>query len=767
MKHTYHLDYETSSPEDIKKTGAFKYAEHPDAEILILAIARDDEPVRMWAYGDHPLDNAAITMLQEAIDSGSPIWAHNAQFEFAVSKSMMFRQLGIHPPSNEQWHCTAALCRLAAIPSSLAGAGDFLEIDMPKDKDGMRLINKFCVPQKPTKRNGMVTRIMPDDDREDFAKFVDYCRRDVEAERQIHKALLFVDQPTPGQAPWQADLRMNDRGIPVNREALTHASALVEEYLENLLPIFRKQTAEPLTENSGFVVLPTTGQRKIPKVVSLEYGFKPSQGEVMKTWLKDRGFTGDDLTADTVDLWLAEPLASKLTPKALIALGTYSLVGSAAIKKINAMLAMGCADGFVRGALMIYGAERSHRWTGKGIQPQNFARPVIGFTELAYECICKGASIKELESLFGDLFPILISCIRHFIQPHDGKELLQADYSAIEARVAPWLVEEEKTLELFRKDEPIYELMAGKIFGKPTEDVTKDERFLGKQAILGCTYNMGRPKFRGTCESYKFSPSESMVVAYLPRHQKFVGAAYAKVKNQIARKFEKKGMAVPAKYDNKEFYIRKTCTENNWPNINPQTLAEWQHFAFDDLADRAVSTWRAENPIIVASWRKLDDAAKAAILDPGTEHAVGKIVMRVVTRQDYTALSLKLPSGHFLFYPNASVVKNEKRGWGTQIRFWGVIPNTGGKWGWCFTYGGKLLENATQATAGDVMRAGMLSAEVKGYHPSFLVHDEMLAIKDHPDQSHEELCRCLCDMPPWADGLPLAAEGATIPFYKK
>jgi DNA polymerase len=133
---------------------------------------------------------------------------------------------------------------------------------------------------------------------------------------------------------------------------------------------------------------------------------------------------------------------------------------------------------------------------------------------------------------------------------------------------------------------------------------------------------------------------------------------------------------------------------------------------------------------------------------------------------NFMALCICLPSGHLIIYPKVEIVTHSAKFWTSQIRFWGVMPNTGGKWGWCYTYGGKLLENATQATAGDIMREGMLAAEKAGYQPFMLVHDEILCCQLH-GQTHEELCKLLCTMTSWADGLPLAAEGATIPHYKK
>jgi DNA polymerase bacteriophage-type len=716
MSDIYYLDFETYSGADIKKVGAFRYASDPSTEIIIMAIARNDEEPRVWSVLNGGW-NEAYDLLEDAIEYGAQIYAHNAQFEHAVCKYLLTKTFGIRPPAIQQWRCTAAMCRLAAIPSSLAGAGEFLGIDMPKDKEGKRLIQKFSVPRKPTK-NDKRTRVMPEDDPEDFQKFVDYCARDVVAEQQVYQKLQGTF-PLDGWAlkSFQADLAMNTRGIPVNRKALLYASTLMDEFLARMVPLFRDQVAEYATT----IFLPATTTRKGTKEVDISKGFNPTQREVFMQWLTLEDFTGTDLTADTVEDWLANP--RDLTERGQKALHTYSLIASAAVKKVPAMLNMACADGYVRGALMVFGAERTHRWTGKGMQPQNFARPRIKFTELAYDMICQGCSLDEIEDICGNFFDVLVSVIRHFIQPHDG-DCLQADYSAIEARVAPWLVGEEATLQLFRDEVPLYEIMATRIFGGDVKDITQDQRFIGKQAVLGCSYNMGAPKFRGTCEGYGFTPSPEMV-------EKF--------------------------------------RSGTWHRGIRLTWEERVNATYDDLADRAVTAWREANPIIVASWRQLDDAAKGAINSPGAVYKVGKLALKFFSKMPWVggALIIKLPSGHKLVYPKARVVPNKSRGWGTVIEFWGVIPNSGGQWGWCSTYGGKCLENCTQATAGDVMRHGMECAEGAGYQAFMLVHDEILTLMSNPQQTHEELCNLLCRLAPWMDGLPLAAEGGRLPFYKK
>ncbi len=766
MSDVYHLDYETYSPQPLggkNSVGAFRYASDPTTEILVIAIAKNDETPLTWDALNGGAE--ALWMLEEAVKSGSTIYAHNAQFEHAISTYHLITDgFNIEAPKVEQWGCTAAMCRLAAIPSSLEKAGEFLGIDTPKDREGTRLINIFSVPRKATAKDPR-TRIMPADEPEEFQKFVDYCARDVVAEQQVYNKLK-DDFPLTGWAldSFRADLRMNSSGIPVNLKALNHANNLMEEFLAKMIPIFRSQVAA-----DEIHVLPITKSRKKENPVSNMDGFNPTQGERMKIWLGLRGWTGEDLQADTVADWLENP--RNLTAEARVALHTYSMISSAAVKKIPAMIKMACEDGYVRGALMVFGAERTHRWTGKGMQPQNFARPRIDFTELAYDMICQECSLEEIESIFGNFFDVLVSVIRHFIQPHAG-DCLQADYSSIEARVAPWLVGEQATLDLFEAGEPLYELMASIIFGIPVDEVTIAQRFIGKQAVLGCSYNMGRPKFRGTCESYGFAPSQEMVDEYKTRHQQVVAPMFARFKADTVDKLARKGHAIPNQYS--DMWEMEFIKQQGWDavGITPDTLmepatdAQWLHLTYDDLADRAVTAWRLANPKVVASWKGIEAAAKEAITKPRTITRYGKLAFCYKKVAGFNALLIKLPSGHKLVYPRAKVVPNTKNGWGSTIEFWGVIPNSGGKWGWCSTYGGKLLENCTQATAGDVMRHGMSCAEREGYPAFMLVHDEILTLMK-TGQTSDRLCELLCELADWMEGLPLEAEGGRLQFYKK
>ena len=510
------------------------------------------------------------------------------------------------------------------------------------------------------------------------------------------------------------DAEMNARGVPVNVDALDRTDKLVDELNECLTQEFQGIT-----------------------------GLKPTQGVRFLQWVKDRGYPGANLQASTVDNVLSNnPELIGMTPDAIKALKLKTLVGFAALKKIPTMLAAANRDGRVRGALLWAGAERTHRWAGRTIQPQNFKRPEIKDTEALYDLLCStDLEIEDLQSLYGNPLLAIASCIRHFIQPKDGRMFYDADYSAIEARIAPWLCGSEEKLQLFRDKAPIYERMGAKIFNKTIDEVvanakTENWRFVGKQAELGCTYNMGGDKFRSSCLNF--------------------------------------GQDVDQK-----------------------------------TANLAVQTWRTDsaNVPIVDAWRTLNVAAVSAIKNPGERYQGTPKVSFRYQSVGFPALVAKMPSGHCLIYPKAKLVPvwsifnkgevkkfytkreaeklqmeleyevrkaNEKLPYaerrsapnvnaGEEIQFWG---KANGRWCWQSTYGGKLLENLTQATAGDIMAHGALRAAERGYNIFMLVHDQALA-ETFEGGSIDEFCDALCTLPDWAEGLPLEAEGEIAPFYRK
>ena len=596
------------------------------------------------------------------------------------------------------------MARRAAIPHSLGECAKFLGLPVEKDTEGKRLIKKFSMLQRVTKKQPQA-RIYPQDDPEDFNKFVDYCVQDVIVEREIHKKLKKFELKGETLEGFLFDAGMNHRGVPVNVNALEIVNDLVDELDEKLVNQFREIV-----------------------------GLNPTQRDKVLTWMRERGFPSKNMQATTVETVLEKtPESIGMDPVAHEALRIKSLVGFAALKKIPTILAAANTDGRVRGALMWSGAIRTHRWAGRIIQPQNFKRPVIKDNMQFYSTLCEGwLTIEEIELMYDNPLLAIASCIRHFIQPHDFTQFLNADYAAIEARIVCWLCGQEDTLEAFRRGEDLYKLMASKIFNKSVEEVDSEDRFVGKQTILGAGYNMGSKKFQSTCAGYG-------------------------------------------------------------QEIDKPT------------AELAIKTFRSVNSKISGAWKTIDQAAKDAVACPGKKfHGTDKISFCYSKEPGFPALIMRLPSGHCLIYPQAKLVdtwnvwhegemkkfytqfkadeylrikrldreREDDEGnilppveWsrGTEVQFWG---NVQGRWCWVSTYGGNLLENACQAVAGDIMTHGILTARDRGFDTFMLVHDECLC-EWHEGQTVEDLCDALCELPDWAHGLPLKAEGDLIPFYKK
>ena len=83
-----------------------------------------------------------------------------------------------------------------------------------------------------------------------------------------------------------------------------------------------------------------------------------------------------------------------------------------------------------------------------------------------------------------------------------GYMMIDSDSSQIEARTLAWLAEQNDLVEAFDRGEDVYKIMASAIYGKDIEDITKDERFVGKTTILGCGYGMGAAKFQAQLKNF-------------------------------------------------------------------------------------------------------------------------------------------------------------------------------------------------------------------------------------------------------------------------
>lgn len=454
---TLSIDVETYSSIDIKTSGAYKYCESPDFEILLFAYAFNDEPVQIVDFTQH--EALPQRVIDELYDPDVIKTAFNANFERSAIK---FGVSSLPCPPG-QWECTMVKALTLGLPSSLDMVGKALKIeeDKQKMKEGKALIQYFCKPCKPTKTNGKRTRNLPKHDMEKWELFKEYCKRDVEVEREIRNLLNRYETKVEEQRLWQLDQHINDRGIGTDLILIKQAIECDTNYTERLT-----KAAIKLTE--------------------LENPNSPTQ---IKKWIGERlGREVKSLTKTSIPGLIEE--AKDLNKSEVIKmLELRQLMAKTSIKKYDTMQNARCKDGRVRGLLQFYGANRTGRWAGRLVQVQNLPQNHLSDLNNARNFVKEG-KFDEVEFLFDSVPDTLSQLIRTAFIPREGNRFIVSDFSAIEARVIAWFAGEQWRLDVFSTHGKIYEASASQMFKVPIESIKKGSelRQKGKIAELALGY---------------------------------------------------------------------------------------------------------------------------------------------------------------------------------------------------------------------------------------------------------------------------------------
>lgn len=450
------LDTETYSTTDLKGSGLFRYMEDPEFQVLLLPFAWDDEPVRVLDMFD-PADRAELPAILAGLrDPGVVKVAHNSPFE----RSAYLREFGFYQPP-EEWVDTMILCAYNGLPLSLEAAGAALRLPVQKRKDGKALINYFCKPCKPTKRNGGRTRNLPHHDPEKWERFKLYARDDVEVERLIYKRFARFPVTDFERRIWALDARINERGVMVDLELASAAVAVDEVYKAECMAEMRRLAG---LENPGSVVQ-------------------------LKGWLETRGLFTDSLDKEAVEGLLSEAI----DPTTVRVLLLRQLLGKTSTKKYSAMLAgASSVDSRIRGITQYYGASRTGRWAGRMVQLQNLPQNHLAAIGSVRELL-RARDLETLELIYGDVSDVLKQLIRTALIAKPGHTFLVADFSAIEARVIAYMAGEQWRLDVFAAGGDIYCSSASQMFHVPVEKhgVNGHLRQKGKVAELACGYGGG------------------------------------------------------------------------------------------------------------------------------------------------------------------------------------------------------------------------------------------------------------------------------------
>ena len=452
MKHLS-VDLETYSENDIK-LGIPKYVECPNFKILLFAYA--------WDFGDVYVVDLARgekvppEVIDALTDPNVTKHAFNAAFELHC-----LHRSGILTPY-KQWSCTQLHGLYLGYPRSLDGIGKALGLpqDKKKSASGTALIRHFCVPCKPSKRNGGRTRNLPEHDPEKWAAFKRYNAQDVVTEMEVCRRLAAFPLPASLQAEWVTDQKINRHGVLLDMELVRGALAIDAADRQHLM-----QEAAAITGLDN-----------------------PNSRDQLLRWLNENtNVEMEKLTKESVAeaLAVADDTAAKV-------LDIRKRLSKTSVKKYEMMNAAAGNDDRVRGVLQFYGANRTGRWAGRLIQGQNLPRNYIRNLDLARDLVRRGDR-EAVALLFGSVGDTLSQLIRTAIVAPKGKLLCVSDFSAIEARVLAWLAGEKWVLEAFDRGEDIYCATASSMFHVPVEKhgANSHLRQKGKIAVLASGYQGG------------------------------------------------------------------------------------------------------------------------------------------------------------------------------------------------------------------------------------------------------------------------------------
>nr|DAU88567.1 MAG TPA: DNA polymerase I [Caudoviricetes sp.] len=658
------VDVETYSSVNLADCGAYKYAESEDFEVLLFGYSVDfGEPeVIDLACGE----NIPMEIVMMLFDPTVRKHAFNAAFEW-ITLSRYFKLTRKEQLAwARQWHCTMIHAYYLGYAGNLDMVGK--AVGLPEDKQklatGKALIRYFSCPVKATKTNGGRTRNLPHHDPEKWKLYKEYNRMDVVAETNIYMKLRGIPVPDFVWDQWFTDLKINSRGVYVDTDLVYGALAIDEDVRKDQMAEFKQLT--------GLA--------------------NPASNTQLLSWVTQHGVDMPNMQKATV----ADTLKKDDLPEEVReALELKKEVSKTSIKKYNKILDYLCKDDRIRGLLQFYGASTTGRYAGRGVQLQNLPRTYLKDIDTA-RALVKQHNSTGMEMLYDSVSDTLSQLIRTAFIPSPGNVLLDADFSAIEARVIGWLAGEEWVLEEFRGAGKIYEATASQMFGVPKEQIKKGTelyklRQQGKVAQLACSYGGG--------------------VAAL-------------------------------------------------------TAMDFNHEIPDDMKPGLVKQWRAANPHIVAFWSKLERACIDTIKS-GTSHTInGRIRSHLVSSGGITYLQLELPNKRSIYYCEPHMTVN--RFGNESIGFYGKNQVTG-KWEKQETYSGKIAENCTQSVARDLLAESIERLEANGFEILFHIHDEVVI--DYgggdADEALEKVYALMSEVPKWAKGLPMAADGWVGAYFKK
>lgn len=778
MKSLYlFADFETFGLVDLKEVGLDNYAKHPSTGVSMCGWSVDaEEDVSAWLPHIGPIPPRLVDLLN---DPTVTIISWNAQFEHAIFKYVLKMDIPI-----ERFRDPIMLAHNLSLPGKLADVAEILRMANLKDERGEELVQMFSLPVSKGGEETLFGISPPlfrthESHPREFEEFINYCKQDVRAERDLWFRMIRVPFPEHEWRGWMLDHKINTFGIPGRRDLAEKGWRLVQRFMDERRKLLKEKTG---LEN-------------------------PNSDVQMKGWVTERGYPWNSMRSPTVLAEIANP-NSPITPECREVLKLRASARKSSYTKIERFLNLLSSDDRLRYQFRYMGAARTGRWASGGgedpsMQVQNLARgakAVKKRLEFALDLLDK-EDYDGIVHEFTDtknpkdsitVVEFVITLLRSLFQAKPGKVFHVADKNAIENRVLGWVAGCKPILDVFRtcdkcgfvvdnltgaflcskcgckKSRDPYLAFGTYLYNKTYEEMrathaagNEDERQNSKPPVLGGGYGLGGGELffneygdevRGGLWGYALSVC---------------------------------GVDMPKELAHKAVKILREA----WPEVVQLWMDLEQAFKQVLMRGGVIKvgevTWKKQHTCddlggycdCESKWIEHPTQGKQCVLT----------FSRITMADGGYMVRMQLPSGRALHYLNATIDQETRTGkksgrpYTVEVLHYDGVEHSATqgadgknikrhhKWGRVKTYGGKLAENAVQAISRDDLLNSMFLADEMGFHIWGLFHDE-IAVEEEDDifaPGLNDLVWCMVQIPDWAPGLLNGAEGYTSKVYKK
>jgi DNA polymerase len=707
------IDFETRSEAPLKQCGAHIYANHPSTEVMCLAVKVDDEPTRIW-IPEYFVNKIPIRMLQQHYGIGHTLLAKRELSSLIIGQA---ETIEAHNVFFER--CIYNFCLSNY-------SGNWPVVPVEKWRCSAAKAASYALPRS---LDGACTALgLP-------------ITKDKQGSFIMHK-LCKPRKPTKNNpAKWHEkpeDLLALFKYCIQDVDAEHGLSKALRDLSQRELKIWQvdqeintRGIHVDVKAAAATIKLIEKHKKNINKEFKKITGLS-SPTQVAKTlkWLANKNFKLKDLTKASVE----KALKRNPPPDVRRVLEIRQVIGKSSTAKFKAMIkGADEVDDRMRDTLLYHGAATG-RWAGRRIQLHNMPRKMPDDFENIIEAVSSGGlDSEDFKLLYGDPMQILSGCIRGYICAATGKKYMCADYSSIEGRGLAWVAEEDYILQNYFDGKDAYCIFASQIHGVPYQTILdghiagikkySDMRFEGKTGELACGYQGGEAAIA------RFAPDMPMrrrrQIVKLWRENRPRSKAFWKETEELALSAVATGLTY----------------------THPNNLIRW------GMKGSFLHCCLPSGRLLSYYSPSITETTLYAYEVHEVEDKDGEKIVHTFTTWD------KRPNLKFKRLPDKDFTK-------PSLQFWGVDSETG-KWRKQQTYGGKLTENIVQAIARDILAEALVRLEANSYPVVMHVHDEAIAEVDKNVGNVKEFCDIMCQVPKWATGFPIAAEGFETIRYRK